>query len=91
VGDCAEIRISDTGCGMTAETAARIFDPFFTTKAVGKGTGQGLALAHNVIIVKHGGAIRVDSTPGVGTTFIISLPLAAPDVASDTSDGMQAA
>ena len=74
-GDWAEIRISDTGSGMTPETAARIFDPFFTTKAVGKGTGQGLAITHNVIVDKHGGTITVDSAPGVGTTFIIRLPL----------------
>jgi len=79
VDDWAEIRISDTGCGMTPEVAARIFDPFFTTKAVGKGTGQGLAITHNVIVDKHGGTIRVESTPGAGTTFIIRLPLAVPD------------
>ena len=64
---------------MTPEVAARIFDPFFTTKAVGKGTGQGLAITHNVIVDKHGGTIRVESTPGAGTTFIIRLPLAVPD------------
>jgi PAS domain S-box-containing protein len=75
VNDEAEIRISDTGCGMTPEIAARIFDPFFTTKAVGKGTGQGLAITHNVIVDKHGGTIRVESAPGTGTTFVIRLPL----------------
>jgi PAS domain S-box-containing protein len=90
VGDCAEIRISDTGCGMTPETAARIFDPFFTTKAVGKGTGQGLAITHNVIVVKHGGTIKVESAPGKGTTFIIRLPLEVPDMAADISDDTQA-
>jgi PAS domain S-box-containing protein len=78
VDDWAEIRISDTGCGMTPEIAARIFDPFFTTKAVGKGTGQGLAITHNVVVDKHGGTIRVESKPGAGTTFIIRLPLAVP-------------
>jgi PAS domain S-box-containing protein len=75
VDDWAEIRIADTGCGMTPETAARIFDPFFTTKAVGKGTGQGLAITHNVVVDKHGGTIKVESAPGQGTTFIIRLPL----------------
>jgi PAS domain S-box-containing protein len=75
VNDRAEIRIGDTGCGMTPEIMSRIFDPFFTTKAVGKGTGQGLAIAHNVIVDKHGGTIKVESTPGTGTTFIIHLPL----------------
>ncbi|MEZ5563755.1 MAG: PAS domain S-box protein [Gammaproteobacteria bacterium] len=86
--DWAEIRISDTGCGMTPEVAARIFDPFFTTKAVGKGTGQGLAITHNVIVEKHGGTITVESRPGAGTTFIIRLPLQVPDAdaASHNSD-----
>ena len=78
-GDCVEIRISDTGCGMTPAVAARIFDPFFTTKAVGKGTGQGLSITHNVIVDKHGGNIQVESAPGSGTTFIIRLPIEVPD------------
>jgi PAS domain S-box-containing protein len=91
VGDTAEIRISDTGCGMTPEVTARIFDPFFTTKAVGKGTGQGLAIAHNVVVVRHGGTITVDSTPGAGTTFIIRLPLEAPTIDTQTDDSSKAA
>ena len=91
VDDWAEIRISDTGCGMTPETAARIFDPFFTTKAVGKGTGQGLAIAHNVIVDKHGGAIKVESTPGAGTTFVIRLPLDVPDTESMPDSDSEAA
>jgi PAS domain S-box-containing protein len=91
VDDRAEIRISDTGCGMTPEVAARIFDPFFTTKAVGKGTGQGLAMAHNVVVVRHGGTIKVESTPGVGTTFIIRLPLDAPESRARGNDDSQAA
>jgi signal transduction histidine kinase len=82
VDDWAEIRVADTGCGMTPEIAARIFDPFFTTKAVGKGTGQGLAITHNVIVDKHGGTIKVESTPGLGTTFIIRLPLNIQDAES---------
>ena len=53
----------------------RIFDPFFTTKEVGKGTGQGLAIAHNVIVDKHGGTISFDTKAGQGTTFIIRLPI----------------
>jgi signal transduction histidine kinase len=91
VDDWAEIRISDTGCGMTPEIAARIFDPFFTTKAVGKGTGQGLAITHNVVVDKHGGTIRVESKPGAGTTFIIRLPLDTADTQSHADDGIQAA
>ena len=74
-GDTVEIDIRDNGCGMAPKTIARIFDPFFTTKPVGKGTGQGLAIAHDVVVNKHGGTVSVDSTPGVGTTFTIRLPL----------------
>jgi PAS domain S-box-containing protein len=91
VDEHAEIRISDTGCGMTPEIAARIFDPFFTTKAVGKGTGQGLAMAHNVVVVRHGGTIKVESTPSAGTTFIIRLPLDVPETGARAEDGIQAA
>ena len=75
VGDWAEVRIQDTGCGMPEDIRHRIFDPFFTTKPVGKGTGQGLAIAHDVIVNKHQGAIAVESAPGVGTTFVLRLPL----------------
>jgi len=71
----AEIRISDSGTGIPEEIRARIFDPFFTTKEVGKGTGQGLAICHAVIIKKHGGAIAFETEVGKGTTFIIRLPL----------------
>ena len=70
-----EIRIGDTGTGMTEEVKARIFDPFFTTKAVGRGTGQGLAISHTVVVEKHGGSIAVETSPGRGTTFIIHLPI----------------
>jgi len=71
----AEIHISDDGCGMPRHVQDRIFDPFFTTKAVGKGTGQGLSIAHTVIVKKHRGFILVNSEPGRGTTFTIRLPL----------------
>jgi signal transduction histidine kinase len=60
---------------MPVHVQQRIFEPFFTTKEVGKGTGQGLAIAHNVIVDKHGGAIKVASAPGQGTTFTIRLPI----------------
>ena len=53
-----------------------MFDPFFTTKPVGKGTGQGLAIAQSIVVQKHGGSIRFESEPGRGTTFIIQLPAA---------------
>ncbi|MBC7908306.1 MAG: PAS domain S-box protein [Rhodospirillaceae bacterium] len=75
----AEIRIADTGCGMAPETAAKIFDPFFTTKPVGLGTGLGLSVVQG-ILKAMGGAIAVESAPGLGTAFRIALPLVdAPD------------
>lgn len=81
VDDLVEISISDTGIGMPESVKAKIFDPFYTTKEVGKGTGQGLTIAHKVIVKNHGGTINVDSTPGKGTQFVIRLP-----VDSDASD-----
>jgi PAS domain S-box-containing protein len=74
-GEFAEIRVSDTGCGIPEANRSKIFDPFFTTKEVGKGTGQGLAIAHSVIVQKHRGTIHFESEMGKGTTFIIQLPL----------------
>ena len=72
-----EVRIVDSGGGIPEDIQANVFDPFFTTKEVGKGTGQGLAICHDVIVNKHGGAIELESEVGVGTTFIIRLPLFA--------------
>ncbi|TAL36183.1 MAG: PAS domain S-box protein [Spirochaetes bacterium] len=72
-GDWVEIRISDTGTGIPKEIQPRIFDPFFTTKDVGKGTGQGLAIAYAIVVKKHGGTLTFDTRPGEGTTFIIRL------------------
>ncbi|MBK7945933.1 MAG: hypothetical protein IPJ85_11800 [Flavobacteriales bacterium] len=74
MGDRAIIRIADTGVGMSDDIKARIFDPFFTTKPVGEGTGLGLAIVYG-IINEHQGTIAVDSIPGEGTTFTITLPL----------------
>lgn len=74
-GECAVIRISDDGPGIPAELQDRIYEPFFTTKAVGKGTGQGLALALTTV-ARHAGVLELDSTLGVGTTFTVRLPLA---------------
>jgi PAS domain S-box-containing protein len=76
-GDSVEIRIMDDGTGIDEGIRERVFDPFFTTKEVGKGTGQGLAMAHHVIVQRHGGSISFESTMGVGTTFIIRLPIRA--------------
>ena len=69
-----EIRISDTGRGISKKDISKIFDPFFTTKPVGQGTGLGLSIAYD-IIKAHGGNIMVESEKG--TTFIISLPMQA--------------
>jgi PAS domain S-box-containing protein len=72
--DAVQISIQDTGCGIPPEVRPRIFEPFFTTKDVGKGTGQGLMLAHAVIVKKHEGNIWFESEVGKGTTFFIRLP-----------------
>lgn len=68
------IAISDSGAGIPVEIQPHIFDPFFTTKPVGKGTGLGLSVSYD-IVRKHGGEIRLESTPGKGSTFIVRLPL----------------
>jgi PAS domain S-box-containing protein len=70
------ISVQDTGAGIHPEIQSRVFDPFFTTKGVGRGTGQGLSLAYNSIVKKHGGKIWFDSEVGKGTTFFIQLPTA---------------
>jgi len=72
-GDFVEMQVSDTGCGIAPEHIKSIFEPFFTTKPKGMGSGMGLAAVYGVL-VQNGGGIRVNSTPGLGTTFIIYLP-----------------
>ena len=71
-----EIRVEDTGIGIPEEIRSRVFDPFFTTRPVGQGTGQGLAVAHAIVVQGHGGTITFDTQTGRGTTFVIRLPLA---------------
>lgn len=78
-GDEILMRFKDTGCGMDAETVTKIFDPFYTTKESGKGTGLGLAIVAQ-IVETHGGRIYVDTEPGKGTEFRISLPVAGTDI-----------
>lgn len=86
--DQAVIQISDTGGGIPAEIANRIFDPFFTTKPVGKGTGQGLAMAHS-IVHQHQGRITFESRPNQGTTFTVHLPWAPSEVVAETLSSTQ--
>jgi PAS domain S-box-containing protein len=74
-GDTVVVRISDTGGGIPDHIRERIFDPFFTTKGVGKGTGQGLAIARSVVLEKHGGDLTFETTRGKGTTFVVRLPV----------------
>jgi signal transduction histidine kinase len=78
-GDFVLVTVADDGPGIRADVLPRIFDPFFTTKEVGKGTGQGLAIARSVVVDKHGGTIDVESVEGAGATFQIRLPLTAPE------------
>jgi PAS domain S-box-containing protein len=73
---CAVISITDTGGGVPPAVRERIFEPFFTTKEVGKGTGQGLSIAHKVVKT-HGGTLDFVTEMGVGTTFFVRLPLTA--------------
>jgi PAS domain S-box-containing protein len=72
---CLLVTIADSGNGIPAEVRNRIFDPFFTTKEVGKGTGQGLAIAHNVVVEKHRGQLFFTTEENRGTTFCIKMPL----------------
>jgi signal transduction histidine kinase len=82
LGDQVEISIGDTGKGIPVEVRSRIFDPFFTTKEVGRGTGQGLAIARTVVVDKHGGTLHFETEIGQGTTFFIRLPITGPAATS---------
>ena len=75
------IRIADTGTGIPEEVRHRVFDQFFTTKEVGKGTGQGLAIARKIVTEKHGGSLEFETETGKGTTFIVSLPVEVQETA----------
>jgi two-component system NtrC family sensor kinase len=69
------VRISDNGPGMPENVKKLLFDPFFTTKPAGKGTGLGLSISYKIVVEKHKGSLRCDSTPGLGTQFSIEIPL----------------
>jgi len=69
------VEVQDNGTGIPESAQAHIFEPFFTTKAIGKGTGQGLAIIRTIVVKNHSGAISFTTEPGKGTTFIIRLPM----------------
>jgi signal transduction histidine kinase len=71
------IAFSDTGSGIPEAVRGKVFEPFFTTKAVGRGTGQGLAISRSIVVDKHSGTLTFDTEMGVGTTFWISLPVSS--------------
>ncbi|RZU51132.1 PAS domain S-box-containing protein [Krasilnikovia cinnamomea] len=83
-GSYAELTVSDNGVGMSAEVRNRLFEPFFTTKSAQKGTGLGLATVYGIVIDAEG-TITVDSTPGIGTTFRILLPIVAATAETDST------
>jgi signal transduction histidine kinase len=74
--DHVVISVADTGGGIPVDVRPHIFDPFFTTKEVGRGTGQGLAVARSVVVKGHGGTLEYETEIGRGTTFHVRLPLA---------------
>jgi len=90
-GDCVRIDIQDTGCGIAPEIQERLFEPFFTTKEVGRGSGQGLAIAYSLVVNKHGGALSFESEVGHGTTFTIRLPVAVALTTGEGHDALQVA
>jgi two-component system NtrC family sensor kinase len=74
-GDWVEIQVADTGTGIPEAIRDKVFDPFFTTRSVGQGTGQGLAIARNVIVSRHHGTLTFQTQERIGTVFIIRLPI----------------
>jgi signal transduction histidine kinase len=74
-GEFVEVRVSDSGIGIPPAIQPKIFDPFFTTKDIGRGSGQGLAIAHAIVVQKHHGHIDFESAVGAGTTFTVRLPI----------------
>jgi len=89
-GARVSLEVADTGPGIPSEIRQRIFEPFFTTKPEGQGTGLGLSLCRG-IVEAHGGAIRVETEPGRGATFIVELPVVAPPAADRAAGASDAA
>jgi len=87
-GESVEVAVRDTGAGIPESLQSRIFEPFFTTKTLGRGTGQGLSMAHAVIVKRHQGQIWFESEVGKGTTFFIRLPLSVPASGSEPAGSM---
>jgi len=85
-GNWVEIRVSDSGNGVPKAIREHIFDPFFTTKAVGKGTGQGLAICRDVVVSKHGGSIEVGGEEGAGAVFTVRLPVDGATMPQDSAE-----
>jgi signal transduction histidine kinase len=85
-----EIRVVDTGPGMSEEVRRKLFEPFYTTKPAGKGTGLGLSVSYG-IIEEHKGSIAVDSRPGAGATFIIELPAIPEQIAPTAAESREMA
>jgi signal transduction histidine kinase len=74
-GNHVRLSVVDRGTGIPPHVAERVFDPFFTTKEVGRGTGQGLAIARRIVVERHGGTLTFETEPGRGTTFHVRLPV----------------
>jgi len=73
--NCVQIKIADTGPGISEAVQKQLFNPFFTTKPVGKGTGLGLSISRQIVEEKHSGSLACDSAPGQGTVFLIQIPI----------------
>jgi signal transduction histidine kinase len=78
------ITLADTGTGIALESRERVFDPFFTTKEVGRGSGQGLTVAHS-IVKTHGGTIHFETEVGKGTSFVVRVPINGPERPAESS------
>jgi PAS domain S-box-containing protein len=83
-GKTVLITITDTGCGIPEGIRSKVFDPFFTTKEVGRGTGQGLAIARSVVVERHKGTLTFESEVGKGTTFYVRLPVNSRELSEET-------